>query len=226
MEDKNKELMNDTVKDKEGVNLEYISNVVTFFDGSMEDIKNFECILTSVNSSLVFLDGNNSIKESDLLEYESLKERVDKEGLILPEGDAIVFTVKEDTELSNRGVEYVVSIVTPEWENGLRLESIREKMDKGLSNALTLCTYYDIESIAISNIYPYMPMVLVMDMLAYYLRESVDLFKEICAVRGKDNEGVYRLNLLFKYLVTNDFKKIYTRVGGDAEEDVLIKIEL
>lgn len=206
-------------------NIEYLNNgLISIHDGVMSDIKNCDAILTSVNTNLVFLDGNSSIDVSDLVEYSELKELVDTSNKVLNCGDSYVFTVRKDSALSKRGISYVIAIITPEWENGLNRYDIVSQMDKGLDEAFILAGYYDIDSIVISNLYPYMPVPLVMDLISHYLVNVVGDFKELCVVRGSDAEGVYRINVLLSKLTQKYENSIYIRVGGDIENDYLTPI--
>ena len=226
MED-NKDL---EVKDTESAylhsqDIEYIDGVaISIYDGNMSDIKNCDAIFVSVNTNLVILDGNSSIDVSDLVEYAELKERVDANTLELKCGDSCVFTVKKDSELGKRGIAYVIAIITPEWQNGLNRYEIVDQMDKGLYEALILSSYYDIDSIVISNIFPFMPTPLVMDVLSHCILSEVNNFKEVCIVRGNDAEGVYRMNVLVNQLIQKHDGDLYIRLGGDVENDLLTKM--
>lgn len=202
---------------------------VSIFDGDMKDVKNFESILLSVNKNLVFLDGHSSINTSELLEYTELKERIDGATLDLKGGDCIVFTVKKTigenvTELKRRGIDYVIAIVTSEWVNGLNRQTIVEEMDKGVFGALQLAKDYDIETIAVSNIFPYMPTALVMDLLSHYIIVEGIALKELCVVRGSDLEAIYRVNMLVHKLLSKGYEDIYIRSGGDLNVDVFTKM--
>lgn len=206
-------------------NVELIEGAaISIYDGNMSDIKNCDAIFVSANTNLVFLDSHSSIDVSNLVEYAELKERVDTDCLELKSGDSCVFTVKKDSELGKRGITYVIAIITPEWQNGLNRYEVVEQMDRGLNEAIMLSTYYDIDSVVISNIFPFMPVPLTMDLISHCILSEVSNFKEVCIVRGEDAEGVYRMNVLVNKLIQKHDGDLYVRLGGDIENDLLTKM--